>query len=67
MLQKNYSNVKLFDLSEVFCNHKECTAEIGDNILFFDNHHLNIEGSKYVSTFIFNMIEKTFDEIKRSR
>ena len=64
---KNYSNVKLFDLSEVFCNYKECTAKIGDNILFFDNHHLNIEGSKYASTFIFNMIEKTFDEIKSSR
>lgn len=66
-VSKNYSNVKLFDLSQIFCNNEECTAKIGDYVLFLDNNHLNPEGSKYVAPFIFNMIDKTFDEIKLAR
>ena len=56
-VSKNYSNVKLFDLSQIFCNNEECTAKIGDYVLFLDNNHLNPEGSKYVAPFIFNMID----------
>ena len=45
-----FPHVKLIDLSQIFCDQQTCSMHDGDNILFRDRNHLNINGSQYLAT-----------------
>ena len=60
-IAKEFTNVKVFDLSSLFCNNNHCTMKIGNNLLFRDDNHLNLAGSRFVAPFIADQIS-TFNE-----
>ena len=49
---KEYSNVRVLDLSTLFCHNNQCKAAKNDQLLFQDNQHLSIEGSLFVAPYI---------------
>lgn len=55
---KKYSNVKVFDLSTLFCKDSKCKIKIKNKVMFMDNNHLNINGSLYVAPFVAEQIKK---------
>ena len=42
----------------LFCNEKNCTMEKDGKLLYRDDQHLNIEGSRYIGKFIANEMKK---------
>ena len=57
-IAKKYSNVRVFDISSLFCRSGKCNLKIGNKVMFRDNNHLNVDGSLYVASFIAEQIEK---------
>ena len=55
---KEYPNVRVFDLKNLFCIGNKCTIKIKGSSVFSDIHHLNTEGSTFVAPFIAKEIEK---------
>lgn len=56
---KEYPNVKVFDLSSLFCkDSNHCYIKINGRILYSDFNHFNPEGSLYVAPFIVDEIAK---------
>ena len=52
-----YRNIHFIDLEHVFCKNDSCSMLDSDgNILFKDEHHLNIKGSLYAAQYIFNKL-----------
>ena len=46
---EEFPEVTLIDLSEIFCDRQTCSMIDGNDILFRDRNHLNINGSKYLA------------------
>ena len=55
---KKFSNVKIFDISSLFCKNGKCSVKKDGKVLFQDQDHLSIEGSLYVAPFIAEQLEK---------
>jgi len=47
ILTKN-PNIQLLQTMKYFCHEKECSMIQGGELLYRDNNHLNINGSKYL-------------------
>ncbi len=45
---KERSNVKVLEIGKYLCNEKKCTMTMDNEILYRDNHHLNLNGSSYI-------------------
>ena len=58
---KDYSNVFVYDLSEIFCDDKLCYLSKDGHVLYRDNGHLNIFGSRFVAPYL----EKELEAILR--
>lgn len=55
----NYDNVTILDLSKYFCDDRYCYVENnGSNLYLKDGGHLNYQGSRFVSSFIYNKIKE---------
>ena len=60
MLKKN-KNVTIINTVTLFCDDKNCSMEKDGKLLYRDDQHLNIEGSRYIGKFIADeMKEKKF-------
>jgi len=57
MLKKN-SNVTLINTVTLFCDDKNCSMEKDGKLLYRDDQHLNIEGSRYIGKFIADEMKK---------
>ena len=55
---KEYSNVRVFDLKNLFCEGNYCTIKIKGKNLYSDFFHLSPTGSTYVAPLIADQIEK---------
>ena len=51
-LAKRYENVKVVDLASVLCEQGVCKAVINDTLLYKDQSHLSVFGSRYVAPYI---------------
>ncbi|MEC7470448.1 MAG: SGNH hydrolase domain-containing protein, partial [Pseudomonadota bacterium] len=51
-LAKRYENVKVVDLANVLCEQGVCKAVINDTLLYKDQSHLSVFGSRYVAPYI---------------
>lgn len=49
---KDYNNVFVFDLSNVFCDDKLCYLSKNGHVLYADREHLNIFGSRFVAPYL---------------
>lgn len=47
-LARENSNVRYVSLRDFFCTSDSCSMIHGDTVMYRDNHHLNISGSKFV-------------------
>ncbi len=54
---KEYPNVRVFDLKNLFCKGNNCTIKIKGCNVYSDVYHLTSEGSSYVAPFIAKEIE----------
>lgn len=45
---KNRPNVRILNVGKYFCDDKICNMTKGDEILYRDNNHLNLNGSLYI-------------------
>ena len=57
-IAKNYTNVKVVDLAELFCSKNKCSPVKKDKLLYLDYNHLNYNGSVYVSSYIYKKIKE---------
>jgi hypothetical protein len=57
LLQEN-KEVSVINTVPLFCNEKNCTMEKDGKLLYRDDQHLNIEGSRYIGKFIAAEIKK---------
>ncbi len=46
---KTHSNVKLVDTMRYFCSSEVCTMAMNGMIMYRDNNHLNLNGTRYVA------------------
>ena len=51
LLKKN-AHITVINTVPLFCNDKNCTMTKNDKLLYRDENHLNIEGSRYIGKFI---------------
>jgi hypothetical protein len=58
-IKAHYPDIKLIQLRDLFCNTSSCSMVRNNQILFRDDNHLNILGSKYVGKYIANEIRAT--------
>ena len=56
-LKKN-KEVSVINTVPLFCNEKNCTMEKNGKLLYRDDQHLNIEGSRYIGKFIVEEMKK---------
>ena len=56
-VEKEYPNVRVFDLKNLFCKGNNCTIKIKGCNVYSDVYHLTSEGSSYVAPFIAKEIE----------
>lgn len=54
--------VKSFALQDVFCTETRCSMLVENQLMFRDNHHLNIPGSRHVG----QLIAEKFPELAKS-
>lgn len=52
----SHRNVRLIDIRHVFCTDKACHMAMNAEMLFRDDHHLNIHGSRVAAKFIADQI-----------
>ena len=57
LLKKN-NNVAVINTVALFCGDKNCTMEKDGKLLYRDDQHLNIEGSRYIGKFIADEMKK---------
>ena len=57
LLKKN-KEVSVINTVPLFCNEKNCTMEKDGKLLYRDDQHLNIEGSRYIGKFIAEEMKK---------
>jgi len=57
LIKKN-KEVAVINTVPLFCNEKNCTMEKNGKILYRDDQHLNIEGSRYIGKFIADEMKK---------
>ena len=57
LLKKN-NNVTVINTVALFCGDKNCTMEKDGKLLYRDDQHLNIEGSRYIGKFIADEMKK---------
>ena len=55
-IAKDYPNITIFDLSDLFCDEKKCFSEKDNRTLYRDKDHLNLIGSVYVAQNIFQTL-----------
>jgi hypothetical protein len=46
---KTHANVRLMDTAKYFCSSEVCTMAMGGKILYRDNSHLNLNGTRYLA------------------
>jgi hypothetical protein len=46
-----YSGVCIFNPEQFLCDEKKCSSKRDGKVLYFDNHHLNSEGSRYIGNY----------------
>ena len=57
LLKKN-NNVAVINTVALFCEDKNCSMEKDGKLLYRDDQHLNIEGSRYIGKFIADEMKK---------
>jgi hypothetical protein len=57
LIKKN-KELAVINTVPLFCNEKNCTMEKNGKILYRDDQHLNIEGSRYIGKFIADEMKK---------
>ena len=57
LLKKN-NNVTIINTVDLLCSNKNCTMEKDGKLLYRDDQHLNIEGSRYIGKFIADEMKK---------
>ena len=55
---KDFPNVRVFDLSSIFCKGDYCNISKVGTSLYSDESHLNPFGSMFIAPYIANEIEK---------
>ena len=55
---KDYPNVSIADLSELFCDSDKCYIARDGKLFYGDNNHLNFTGSLYVAPYLMQVIRK---------
>lgn len=53
---KEYPNIHTYDLSENFCDDKNCYLQKNGQLLYKDKNHLSYYGSKYVAKYITELV-----------
>jgi peptidoglycan/LPS O-acetylase OafA/YrhL len=51
---RNRPNVKILEVGKYFCDANICSMTKGEDILYRDNNHLNLNGSRYVGRHLVN-------------
>ena len=49
---RDYPEVKLFDSAAYLCDSLRCYAKINGKVLYTYSHHLNLEGSRFNSFYL---------------
>ena len=57
LLKKNHE-VIILNTAPLFCDEKNCSMEKNGKVLYRDDTHLNIEGSRYIGKFIADEMKK---------
>jgi peptidoglycan/LPS O-acetylase OafA/YrhL len=57
LLKKN-KEITVINTALLFCNEKNCSMEKNGKLLYRDDQHLNIEGSRYIGKFIADEMKK---------
>lgn len=53
---KDYSSVDIFDQPEYLCDEFACTFKIGSSVLYGDNDHLSVAGSKFMALYLMDVL-----------
>jgi|HubBroStandDraft_4_1064222.scaffolds.fasta_scaffold61978_1 peptidoglycan/LPS O-acetylase OafA/YrhL len=48
-IAQTHTNVRLVDTAKYFCSSDVCTMAMSGNIMYRDNNHLNLNGTRYVA------------------
>jgi hypothetical protein len=57
LLKKN-KEITVINTVPLFCNDQNCSMEKNGKLLYRDDQHLNIEGSRYIGKFIADEMKK---------
>ncbi|MFS1704768.1 acyltransferase family protein [Alteromonas sp. AMM-1] len=52
-----FPNVTVIDLASILCENGQCTAVVNDKLLYKDQSHLSVFGSRYVAPYIFEALD----------
>lgn len=56
-INKADSRIRLIDINQYLCNKFECSQIKGRDLMYRDNNHLNINGSRYIGKELINNIQ----------